>query len=511
MRYAIISDLHANRQAFRAVLADIESAGVDEIICLGDVVGYGPSPAEVLSLAYSRVHHFVLGNHDAVIARALDPGCFNDSARKAIEWTAGQLDAKARGFFAGLPLVLDGGSFRCVHGEFTDPPAFNYLIEEVDALASWAAAPQARILFAGHTHVPGLFVIGGSGRAHVLPPQDFTMEAGKRYIVNTGAVGQPRDGDARASWVLFDAESGAVFFRKTPFDIEGYRADLAAAGLPQGAGFLAVAEKRRQPPLREQLDFRPPRRTISAPKPEYRVEKLEAALRHERRNVARWRRLGLLALLLLAASGAVVAWAMPKALKPLPPPPSVTYAALEPVAESATAAGRNLLAEPEAGGGVVSASHRLRSWSVTVADPKLQNVDVRAESATEAKGTAGDAKDDGVPVFVLESGVAKALAVASAPVPAEKGVRFTASAQFRTEGMTGGWVELALLERLPDGTEKLLENKAVKAEASGRWATVRFTLGKTARLAQAGQIRLAVRGEFAGTVRVRKCALLLCE
>lgn len=316
MRYAIISDLHANRQAFRAVLADIESAGVDEIICLGDIVGYGPSPAEVLALAYSRVHHFVLGNHDAVIARALDAGCFNDSARTAIEWTAKQLDAKARGFFAGLPLVLDGGTFRCVHGEFTDPPAFNYLIEEVDALASWASAPQARILFAGHTHVPGLFVVGGSGQPHVIPPQDFTLEDGKRYIVNTGSVGQPRDGDARASWVLFDAATGAVFFRKTPFDIEGYRADLTAAGLPQGAGFLSVAEKRRLPPLREQLDFRPPRRKAEEPKPEYRVEKLEAALRNAHRNAARWRRLGLLALLLLALAGAVAVWATPKALKP---------------------------------------------------------------------------------------------------------------------------------------------------------------------------------------------------
>jgi hypothetical protein len=148
---------------------------------------------------------------------------------------------------------------------------------------------------------------------------------------------------------------------------------------------------------------------------------------------------------------------------------------------------------------------------VTVTDPKVQHVDVRAESATDGQGAAGGANEDGAPMFVLESDVAKPLAVVASAVPVEKGMRFAASAQFRTEGLTGGWVELALLERLPDGTEKLLENKAVKTDATGRWVTVRFTLAKSARLAQAGQLRLAVRGEFAGTVRVRKCSLVLCE
>ncbi len=537
MRYAIISDLHANRQAFRAVLSDIESAGADQILCLGDIVGYGPSPAEVLALAYRHVHHFVLGNHDAVIARTLDAGCFNDGARASIEWTARQLDAKARRFFADLPLVLQGENFRCVHGEFADPPAFNYLIADVDALASWATAPKEKVLFCGHTHVPGLFVIGESGCPHQLPPQDFCLEAGKRYIVNTGSVGQPRDGGTRASWVLFDSVTGGVFFRKTPFDVDGYRADLAAAGLPAPAGFLDVAEKRRLPPLREQLDFRPLRRAADAPKPEYRIERLEAALRRAHRSARRWRLTGFLALLLVMLAAAVVTWTAPRALRPPPPPPSVTYAALEPLAESVAAvAERNLLEAPD-GAGAVSAANRLRRWSVTVANPKTQRVEIREESAGDGAdgkygkngrtGTSGTDKaekaagTDRIPgaanaagggtVFVLESGTAKPMAVLSATIPAEKGARFSASAQFRTDGMGGGWFELALLQRLPDGTERLLENKGVKADRSGRWATVRFTLGKTARLAQAGQLRLVLRGEFTGRVLARRCALVRCE
>ena len=503
MRYAIISDLHANRQAFRAVLADIESSGVDQIICLGDIVGYGPAPAEVLSLAYEHVHHFVLGNHDAVIAGTVDATCFNDNARTVIEWTAKQLDAKARGFLAGLPLVLEGDGFRCVHGEFTDPPAFNYLLEELDALASWAMAPRDRILFAGHTHVPGMFVIGESGRPHALPPQDFKLEADKRYIVNAGSVGQPRDGETRACWVLFDTAEGNVFFRTTPFDVAGFKADLAAANLPVAAEFLAVAEKHRLPSLREQLDFSPVQRSPATPRPEYKTLKLEAALRSARRSEGRWRKIGVLALSLFLLAAVVVAWAAPRALRPAAIPALITYAAWEPLVLSATAAGENLLASPEIAG-TVSAANRLRRWDVMVTEPKSQHVEVRAETEAE--------KGAGVPEFVLVSGAVKMLGVSTLAVSAEKDTRFSVAAQFRTNGLTAGWVEMALLEKFSDGTEKLLENKAVKTDLSGRWFPVRFTLDKQrGKLAQAGQVRLVVRGEFTGELLVRKCTLTLCE
>ena len=126
---------------------------------------------------------------------------------------------------------------------------------------------------------------------------------------------------------------------------------------------------------------------------------------------------------------------------------------------------------------------------------------------------AGDAegKDDGVAVFGLASGTAKMMEVSAAAVSAEKDARFSASAQFRTDGLKSGWVELALLEKLPDGTEKLLENKAVRSGVPGRWTTVRFTLAKTSRLTQGGQVRLVIRGEFTGKVLVRNCSLTLCR
>ncbi len=128
MRYAIISDVHANLQAWDAVFTDIRSNDIDQIICLGDIVGYGPSPAQVLEQAYAHVHHFVLGNHDAVLAERLGADCFNERARALIEWTRRRLDARASRFLGQLPYVLEGKSFRCAHASPAAPAQFGYVL-----------------------------------------------------------------------------------------------------------------------------------------------------------------------------------------------------------------------------------------------------------------------------------------------------------------------------------------------------------------------------------------------
>lgn len=489
MRFAVISDLHANRQALNAVLTDIRSVGVDQILCLGDIVGYGPAPAEVLAEAYARVHHFVLGNHDAVIGKIITPDAFNEDARRLIDWTAAQLDRKAVQFLGGLPLVLEGQAFRCAHGDFTDPPAFNYVLEPADALACWQTFPEP-VMFVGHTHVPALFVIGASGTPHAVPAQDFVLEEGKRFIVNVGSVGQPRDSDVRASWVLYNAARGTVFFRRVPFDLEAYRADLKRAGITARAShFLGVAERQAAPPLRELLDFHPVKRE-AAERPQYKVQNLEAALRSARR----WRRAGIaLALLLLAAVAAGIA------LLEMWRPPGVTYEASAPpaVAEIVPVADTNLLAEPEAIG-AVTAANRLRTWSVNLADPEAQKVSV----------AVADAEGGGAAAFRLESREPLEMALLSAPVFGAKGTRFSASAQFLAGKLEAGWIRLELLEQTADGTRKLLHQKELRRTGSGRWETVRFTLEKdTERLAAPGQVSLAVRGQFRGQVLVRKCSL----
>ena len=141
MRYAFVSDIHGNLPAWNTVLADLAVHRVDRIVCLGDVVGYGPQPAECLRGVYAHAHQMVLGNHDAVVAGKMSAGSFNDRAQRMIEWTGTRLGENARALFARLPLVLKGPGFRCVHGDFTDPAVFIYVRTEDDARANFAAVP----------------------------------------------------------------------------------------------------------------------------------------------------------------------------------------------------------------------------------------------------------------------------------------------------------------------------------------------------------------------------------
>ena len=234
MRFAIVSDIHANMPAWKAVLTDIASNRVDRILCLGDAVGYGPNPLEVLSSLHQHVDAFCMGNHDAAACGKLDAARFNPLAATLVAWTQKKLPRRALDFMGAFPLTLTGEGFRCAHAEFSDPSAFNYILEPADALPSWNAAAEP-LLFVGHSHAPGIHLIGASQTPHRIDAQDFTLEPGKRYIVNTGSVGHPRDGDLRACYVIHDTSTASVHFRRIPFDSDIYRAAIHAAGLPLDA------------------------------------------------------------------------------------------------------------------------------------------------------------------------------------------------------------------------------------------------------------------------------------
>jgi predicted phosphodiesterase len=239
MRYAIVSDIHANWQAWQAVIRDIRSIGVDCIICLGDVVGYGPKPAEVTRELRENCENFVLGNHDAVVAGFLDPAVFNKGARQVIQWTTEQLDDEAREFYASLPMVLEAPGFICVHSEVERPQRFGYIARPEDARASFAAADRD-LVFVGHTHKAAIFTLDPDSGAITLDlsPESFNLREDRRYIVNVGSVGDPRDGDLRAAYCLYDDKSRVVKIRRIPFDIRGYADDLEAAELPMKPRFM---------------------------------------------------------------------------------------------------------------------------------------------------------------------------------------------------------------------------------------------------------------------------------
>jgi len=257
MRLAVVSDLHANLQAWNAVLLDIRSLQVDQIVCLGDIVGYGPNPAEVLQSVHANVNHLVLGNHDAVVAGKLSDDLFNDQARELIRWTRTRLNDPAVSFLAGLPLSLDTGVFRCAHGDLSEPGAFHYVIDPSDALASWETVNH-QLLFVGHSHRPAIFLMGPSETPRMIEPKDFRIEPHKRYLVNVGSVGHPRDADTRACYCILDSDRESVYWRRIPYDLDAFREAVAQASLPLDSfHFLRNDPRASVPPLREQLDFSP--------------------------------------------------------------------------------------------------------------------------------------------------------------------------------------------------------------------------------------------------------------
>jgi predicted phosphodiesterase len=221
MRYAIISDVHGNATALRRVLADAAAQGVEEIVCLGDTLGYGPEPAKALRMVRESCTIVLAGNHDDAVAGRVDAGDFIDLAQDAALRHREELTGEDIDYLKALPYTCRGDGFAAVHGDFTDPKAFNYVDCESVAAGNFAAMSE-QLMFVGHTHEPRLALMGSSGTVYMTGPQDFSLEEGKRYIVNPGSVGYPRaaDGKCMSSYVIFDSSSRSVFFRFIPFTVD---------------------------------------------------------------------------------------------------------------------------------------------------------------------------------------------------------------------------------------------------------------------------------------------------
>ena len=220
MRYAIISDIHANESALRHVLADAAAQGAETVVCLGDVVGYGPLPGETLALIRRTAAITLAGNHDDAVSGRQGAADFIDLAGDAVKRHREALDSDGLAWLRALPYDCQIENAIAVHGDFTNPKAFNYVDDEDSAAANFAAT-DAQLMFVGHTHVPGLFLTGQSGKVYRLEPQDFSLEDGKRYIVNPGSVGYPRacDGTCYSTYVIYDSSDRSVHFRQIPFSV----------------------------------------------------------------------------------------------------------------------------------------------------------------------------------------------------------------------------------------------------------------------------------------------------
>ena len=230
MRFAIFSDLHANLEATEAVLADAHERACTHFVCLGDVVGYNANPRECLEIVRKLACPVVKGNHDEQASLEESSRDFNALAEMAINWTREQLSAQDKEWLRELPLTREVRDFTIVHATLDAPEQWGYVFNILDAAASFAHQ-QTTLCFFGHTHVAGAFT-RDEGVKH-LKIEQLTIEAPKKYFINTGSVGQPRDGDWRAAYCIYDTDENVVEQRRVKYDLATAQAKIIKAGLPR--------------------------------------------------------------------------------------------------------------------------------------------------------------------------------------------------------------------------------------------------------------------------------------
>jgi diadenosine tetraphosphatase ApaH/serine/threonine PP2A family protein phosphatase len=230
MLHAILSDVHANLEALEAVLADVEKRGAADKVCLGDFVGYGASPNECMSLLCPQIEAGVLGNHDDAAVRPSGVEAFNPDAARAARWTARALSSEHREYLIHLPLTQPWRGARLVHASPSDPAAWNYVFRPGDAMHEMAACTEP-VCFVGHSHVPGTFEIRGA-RATYTRDATVSVSRDRRYLVVVPSVGQPRDGDPRAGYLLWDDEAWTFEHVRLEYDLERAVDRILDAGLP---------------------------------------------------------------------------------------------------------------------------------------------------------------------------------------------------------------------------------------------------------------------------------------
>jgi len=233
MRTAIIADIHSNLEALHAVLARIDAFGTDETICLGDIVGYNADPNECVNIIRARNMRCVLGNHDACASGLEEPDGFNPVARRAVLWTRAELTCENRVFLKSLPREQRVGDIFLFHGSIHDTNRYIlYMNDAADNFTELARMGSSiRIGFFGHTHMRAVLSYYRRSVSVENAPEVKLAEK-KRYLINPGSVGQPRDSDPRASLLVYDADNHRLTFNRVEYDVHACQDKIIRAGLP---------------------------------------------------------------------------------------------------------------------------------------------------------------------------------------------------------------------------------------------------------------------------------------
>jgi predicted phosphodiesterase len=236
MRLALLTDIHANREAFEAVLADIAQRQIDRLVFLGDIVGYGPDPGWCLDKVESLVAEgaiCVRGNHDRAVG--VPDGTLNANARRVIDWTVNRLNARQKLFLGELPLTIEEDDILFTHASANDPGDWLYVTNEQKAMPSFRVS-RARLIFCGHVHRAGLYSCDASGRVNhhlVAPGYPVPLLRSRRWLGVIGSVGQPRDGSALSAYAILDKRTNELTYRRVGYDAATTARKTRESGLPE--------------------------------------------------------------------------------------------------------------------------------------------------------------------------------------------------------------------------------------------------------------------------------------
>ena len=236
MRYGIVSDVHSNLEALQTVLTELDKLGIDELVCLGDIVGYGPSPNECCTILRERRCMSIAGNHDEAAATESGIDYFSPLAREALEWNRAALTSDHLAYLAGLPRERRFETFDIVHG--APVYHFDYILDVIDAQAAFDRT-DAALTFVGHSHIAEVYYQDASGRTfqqRLLHGGRVDISSEYRYIVNPGSVGQPRDRNPQAAFAIIDVDEGYVDVRRVTYDVRSVQARIEHARLPSQLG-----------------------------------------------------------------------------------------------------------------------------------------------------------------------------------------------------------------------------------------------------------------------------------
>jgi predicted phosphodiesterase len=229
MKYALLGDIHANLEALEEVLKDAKEHGVTKYACVGDVVGYNANPVECLGIVRNLGCIVVRGNHDHYCSHSENLNGFHPLAADVVDWTRRQLTQEQQDYLRKLKYVAPVETFTIVHSTLDTPEMWGYVFDKLEAEANFNYQTTA-VCFYGHTHVPLAFEKSDTVRFGLYSKIKVTL--GKKYFINVGSVGQPRDGDPRAAYVIYDMINNIVELRRVPYDIQRTQKKILDAGLP---------------------------------------------------------------------------------------------------------------------------------------------------------------------------------------------------------------------------------------------------------------------------------------